>query len=67
MKHFLLSVALTLGASFSQAQYFALLKSPELVMPGVKIALLDIRGKDGKEVTDMLTTQLLAKRRGSLY
>lgn len=68
MKHFLLSVALTLGASFSQAQYFALLKSPELVMPGVKkIALLDIQGKDGKEVTDMLTTQLLAKRRGSLY
>lgn len=68
MKHFILSAALALAADASQAQYFALLTSPELVMPGVKkIALLDIQGKDGKEVTDMLTTQLLAKRRGSLY
>ena len=63
----LLSIASAFALN-AQAQYYALLTAPELPMPQVKkIALLDIQGTDGKEVTDMLTTQLLAKKRGSLF
>lgn len=63
----LLSIASAFALN-AQAQYYALLTAPELPMPQVKkIALLDIQGTDGREVTDMLTTQLLAKKRGSLF
>lgn len=62
---------LSLAAAFAlnaNAQYYALLTPPELPLPQVKkIALLDIQGTDGREVTDMLTTQLMAKQRGALY
>ena len=62
---------ITIASAFAlnaQAQYYALLTAPELPMPQVKkIAQLDIQGTDGREVTDMLTTQLLAKKRGALF